>query len=1184
MAVRIRPTAARAAEAGGGTAGALGTVARALPDGKHIIIGGERTFAFDRVLPGSDTTDALYQELVAPIVESVLQGYHGTVFAYGQTGSGKTFTMNGIVEAIAGHVFPADAMGVDSPIDANGRGHPGRPCPRVTATMMELYNEQLFDLLAGDDVMAVMSSSTTAAHNGEAAGGGGSRNYHNDIDSSTTTTPRTGRSALPLRAASRSSTPRGGAAASFADGSGGDLDGNLPAAVVVGLRQEPVSSESALLRLWAEGNRRRVSATTLMNQRSSRSHLLLTLHVATWVQGGGGGGSGGWRTTKLQLVDLAGSERVKKSFGLGNLTTPDAHLQEPQQPPLLHMRASQGGGGGPLRGGTIRETISINAGLLALGNVITALAKRSKREKQARIGKDAGADPRKKQLSLGGGVATPGDDVTPATGSSVTHIPFRSSKLTRLLQDGLSGNSRTLMIACVSGEEGDFEETLGTLKYAYRAKEIQTRPVFVNIATPTGMLDTVKMVCTLQHRLDEAYRLLAERGIALPRTAEDGPTSPSDPARCRDPPPPEQDVVLCSGDNDEGLSATLGAEVQRLRHALNAERQHSHRLEEDLFRSEFAVMSETVRRKELEERVQTLEAELTARNDANVATASAVSEAVTGVRQPKTPRGGGPQWGSSSENGGVNNIQGPADRLVRLERERVSLAKELTVRLSLASAHITEEKMTPQSGDVIVAGDAADPARAEGKSERRERHAEEVAASLREDIATREERIAELQAQSDHAERQVVQLMEQTDLALDHRRALENELRSVIHGGDPTPAWDGPAATKSGRSPPLSSRQVDQRRQLAASLQARLRTAEMNVADLQRKVRAAALLAKQTAAASRAEIACRQNEVKDMRRRVEDVVKSSATFVEPGHPDRRDESLLSSASEDIARLQGELQVKEAHLATARRQNHIQAVAVSRHDDCLHNDATKAEPVDGGGAQNPSASTEFVSPTKKVGQVRKSTTAETLVGQGGPLTWTPPPDAKRPAAAAVASMATERLATCIAELQDVQREIESVTLTREELSKVLAEAQRARDVKLMQRARTGWAMRKSQLEGQLRDLAAAAAGSRRRVDHPSLHDAMQDAMQDAAIPVLSVAHVSALECELAIAEQRLVELSQLPATLQRHEDEIARIDDVLDSLAARRAFMVRKVKSAHAAMLEVAGRREEDDGKATLPSH
>lgn len=321
-----------------------------------------------------------------------------------------------------------------------------------------------------------------------------------------------------------------------------------------------------------------------------------------------------------------------------------------------------------------------------------------------------------------------------------------------------------------------------------------------------------------------------------------------------------------------------------------------------------------------------------------------------------------------------------------------------------------------------------------------------------------------------------------------------------------------------------------------------------------------------------------------MRRRVEDVVKSSATFVEPGHPDRRDESLLSSASEDIARLQGELQVKEAHLATARRQNHIQAVAVSRHDDCLHNDATKAEPVDGGGAQNPSASTEFVSPTKKVGQVRKSTTAETLVGQGGPLTWTPPPDAKRPAAAAVASMATERLATCIAELQDVQREIESVTLTREELSKVLAEAQRARDVKLMQRARTGWAMRKSQLEGQLRDLAAAAAGSRRRVDHPSLHDAMQDAMQDAAIPVLSVAHVSALECELAIAEQRLVELSQLPATLQRHEDEIARIDDVLDSLAARRAFMVRKVKSAHAAMLEVAGRREEDDGKATLPSH
>ena len=56
------------------------------------------------------------------------------------------------------------------------------------------------------------------------------------------------------------------------------------------------------------------------------------------------------------------------------------------------------------------------------------------------------------------------------------HIPYRDSKLTRLLQDSLGGNTKTLMIAAISPADDSYEETLSTLKYAARAKQIQNKP------------------------------------------------------------------------------------------------------------------------------------------------------------------------------------------------------------------------------------------------------------------------------------------------------------------------------------------------------------------------------------------------------------------------------------------------------------------------------------------------------------------------------------------------------------------------------------------------------------------------------------------------------------------------------------------------------------------------------------
>ena len=56
------------------------------------------------------------------------------------------------------------------------------------------------------------------------------------------------------------------------------------------------------------------------------------------------------------------------------------------------------------------------------------------------------------------------------------HIPYRDSKLTRLLQDSLGGNTKTVMIAAISPADYNYDETLSTLRYASRAKQIQNKP------------------------------------------------------------------------------------------------------------------------------------------------------------------------------------------------------------------------------------------------------------------------------------------------------------------------------------------------------------------------------------------------------------------------------------------------------------------------------------------------------------------------------------------------------------------------------------------------------------------------------------------------------------------------------------------------------------------------------------
>lgn len=177
-----------------------------------------------------------------------------------------------------------------------------------------------------------------------------------------------------------------------------DIAGNI---YWSGVREEPCQDPEQVLGFLAKGSLCRTTGSTDMNTVSSRSHAIFS--VILKQNQPDQDGSTKSLTSKFHFVDLAGSERLKRTNAQGD-------------------RAKEG--------------IAINSGLLALGNVISALGDESRRS---------------------------------------AHVPYRDSKLTRLLQDSLGGNSQTLMLACVSPADSNFMETLNTLKYANRARNIKNR-------------------------------------------------------------------------------------------------------------------------------------------------------------------------------------------------------------------------------------------------------------------------------------------------------------------------------------------------------------------------------------------------------------------------------------------------------------------------------------------------------------------------------------------------------------------------------------------------------------------------------------------------------------------------------------------------------------------------------------
>ncbi|CAK7264522.1 hypothetical protein SEPCBS119000_001038 [Sporothrix epigloea] len=345
---------------------------------------GRKLFVFDRVFSPDVNQEGVWDYLTDSI-SSFTTGYNVSLLAYGQSGAGKSYTMGtsgpteqGDLEIMG--VIPRAATALFEKLEgtkANGNrstmSHLRAPkgygssqnAPKteknwsLKATYVEIYNEQLRDLLIPESVAAQDRTTVTIRE---------------------------------------------------------DVKGNI---ILTGLHQVEINSVEDLLGALNFGSTLRQTDATAINARSSRSHAVFSLNLVQRKNGFQStkaekrmsvpleamSGTESFVTvdSKFHFVDLAGSERLKNTGAQGE-------------------RAKEG--------------ISINAGLAALGKVISQLSSRQ-----------------------------PG-----------SHVSYRDSRLTRLLQDSLGGNAITYMIACVTPAEFHLSETLNTVQYAQRARAIQSKP------------------------------------------------------------------------------------------------------------------------------------------------------------------------------------------------------------------------------------------------------------------------------------------------------------------------------------------------------------------------------------------------------------------------------------------------------------------------------------------------------------------------------------------------------------------------------------------------------------------------------------------------------------------------------------------------------------------------------------
>ncbi|XP_036907915.1 kinesin-like protein KIF6 isoform X1 [Sturnira hondurensis] len=319
-------------------------------------------FNFQRIFDQDANQETIFENIAKPVAESVLAGYNGTVFAYGQTGSGKTFTITGGAERYRDRgIIPRTLSYIFEQLQKDSS-----KIYTTHISYLEIYNECGYDLLD----------------------------------------PR-------HEASSLEDLPK----VTILE----DPNQNIH---LKNLSLHQATTEEEALNLLFLGDTNRMIAETPMNQASTRSHCIFTIHLSSKEPG-----SATVRHAKLHLVDLAGSERVAKTGVGGQLLT---------------------------------EAKYINLSLHYLEQVIIALSEKHR-----------------------------------------SHIPYRNSMMTSILRDSLGGNCMTTMIATLSLEKRNIDESISTCRFAQRVALIK------NEAVLNEEIDPRLMIIRLQKEIQELKDELA---------------------------------------------------------------------------------------------------------------------------------------------------------------------------------------------------------------------------------------------------------------------------------------------------------------------------------------------------------------------------------------------------------------------------------------------------------------------------------------------------------------------------------------------------------------------------------------------------------------------------------------------------------------------------------------------------
>ncbi|KAK3034547.1 hypothetical protein RJ639_033793, partial [Escallonia herrerae] len=355
-----------------------------------------RLFKFNKVFGPAATQEEVFVD-TQPLIRSVLDGFNVCIFAYGQTGSGKTYTMSGP------NLSSREDWGVNyralHDLFHLSQSRRSSFTYEVGVQMVEIYNEQVRDLLCTDIYIFFLFFF----------------NLHT-LGIWNTTQPNG--LAVP--------------------------DASMHA----------VKSTADVLDLMNIGLTNRAVGATALNERSSRSHSVLTVHVrGTDLK------TNAVLRGSLHLVDLAGSERVDRSEATGD---------------------------------RLREAQHINKSLSALGDVIFALAQKS------------------------------------------SHVPYRNSKLTQVLQSSLGGQAKTLMFVQLNPDVESYSETISTLKFAERVSGVELGAARSN-KEGRGVRELMEQVAFLKDTVvkkdEEIGRLRTlkpnlsgeKRGISSPRYGSSSP-------------------------------------------------------------------------------------------------------------------------------------------------------------------------------------------------------------------------------------------------------------------------------------------------------------------------------------------------------------------------------------------------------------------------------------------------------------------------------------------------------------------------------------------------------------------------------------------------------------------------------------------------------------------------------------